>query len=269
MKYEKYTPCKPLAPFVECYFNWEGNVENQEEVQSPPLQYGAIVVNYGDPSWAYQHSEDPTLVPDAFVCGLFTSNYHRRLSGKIGMAGIVLKGTAIHNLFGVRMSHLVNNRMQLDLLIGVEETTHLMQAIKNCPNAAERINSLEQLLLPRIQEARHRASIIDEILDYIVTDGGKVTIEDVAIKFNVSKRYIEKHFLEKVGVSPKFYSRIVRFSKVMYDVLYKKMTDWQDVVFEHGFHDQSHLAKEFIEFNQMNPSEYFEKHREMTRYVKR
>ena len=37
---------------------------------------------------------------------------------------------------------------------------------------------------------------------------------------------------------------------------------------EYGFHDQSHLVKEFMEFNQMNPSRYHMLHRELTRFVK-
>src|SRR5687768_2311109 len=120
MRYLKFKPAELLTQFIECYFIWEGEAHEQIEVQSPPNCFGAIVFNYGDPTWAYQNSSDLLAVPDSFICGLFTSNFRRVLRGKIGMAGIVFKPTSIHNIFGVRMSTLVNSRMPLDLLIGLD-----------------------------------------------------------------------------------------------------------------------------------------------------
>lgn len=79
---------------------------------------------------------------------------------------------------------------------------------------------------------------------------------------------MEKKFLEKVGVSPKFYARIKRFVSLSKEVAYNENFNWQDIVFEYGFHDQSHLVKEFMEFNQMNPSDYHLKHKELIRFVK-
>ena len=51
-------------------------------------------------------------------------------------------------------------------------------------------------------------------------------------------------------------------------VAYSKNFDWQEIVFENGLHDQSHLIKEFIEFNQMSPTDYYAQHNELIRFVK-
>src|SRR3990170_1579171 len=198
MRYLKFKPAKSLTPFIECYFIWEGEAPEQIEVQSPPNCFGAIVFNYGDPTWASQNSSDLLTVPASFICGLFTSNFRRVMKGKIGMAGIVFKVTAIHNIFGIRMSTLVNSRMPLDLLIGAD---------------AEKLS--ESIHLESTDEAR-----------------------------------------------------IKRFGTLSNRVAHATTIDWQDVVFENGLHDQSHLVKEFKEFNKMNPSEYHQNHNEMTRFVK-
>jgi AraC-like DNA-binding protein len=93
-------------------------------------------------------------------------------------------------------------------------------------------------------------------------------VEAVATHLKISRRYLEKKFLEKVGVSPKFYARIKRFGNLSNKIAHNIKIDWQEIVMEYGFHDQSHLVKEFIEFNQMNPSQYHSVHRELTRFVK-
>jgi AraC-like DNA-binding protein len=267
MRYQKFPPVAALRPFVECYFVWEGEVLKKTEVQSPPNCFGAIVFNYGDPSWAYQHTSPVTPVPDAFVCGLFTSNYHRVLKGKIGMVGIVFKPSAVHNFFNLRMSNLVNSRMPLNLLIG-KDADALLVSIQKESTDEERIKQLEDFVLLRLPEAKKRLSIIDEAIDYIDENKGAILVDEVSNHLKISRRYLEKQFLEKVGVSPKFYARIKRFGILSNKVAHSEKIDWQDVVLESGLHDQSHLSKEFLEFNHMNPSDYHQHHHEMTRFLK-
>lgn len=268
MRYQKFPPAPELQPFVECYFIWEGEVSEVLEVQSSPICLGAIVFNYGAQTWARQNSKELQFVPDAFVCGLFTSTFHRILKGKIGMAGIALRSSAVHNIFGIKASTLVNNRMSLDLIPGIN-INPILAGIKGASEDDQRIRILEEFIRPYLTPAKKRLTIIDEAVVFIDHHRGINTVDEVAAHFKISRRYLEKQFLEKVGVSPKFYSRMRRFNSVLYKVIYKNETNWQDVVFENGLHDQSHLAKEFLEFNKMNPTDYKQNHKEMTRFVKR
>jgi AraC-like DNA-binding protein len=267
MRYKKFSPASELKDLVECYFIWEGDAVEKTDVQSPPNCFDAIVINFAEPTWAYQHSTELSLVPDVFICGLFTSNYHRVLQGKIGMAGIVLKPTAVHNMFGTRMSTLVNSRMPLELMLG-ERAFELRQSIIDAKGDEERTALLEKLILDVSHEFKSRISVIDEVVEVIDQHKGSITVDELATRFGVSRRYLEKQFLVKVGVSPKFYARLKRFADVSKRVAHSKTIDWQDVVDENGFHDRSHLTKEFLEFNKMNPSEYHQKHQELSRFVK-
>lgn len=268
MHYRKFPPPIDLAPFVDCYFEWEGNALERTEVQTPPSARGAVVFNYGDPTTAYQHREPEQPVPDAFVCGLFTSNFRRVLHGRIGMFGIVFHAGSLHNLFGLRMSNLVNSRMPLDFLVG-ERATLLLKSVKEAPDGNQRSEIASEWLRPFIAEGQQRISIIDDAIDFVVSKDGMVTIEEVAEHFKISKRYLEKQFLIKVGVSPKFFARLRRFAKLSLKVAYSDSVDWMSLATEAGFHDQSHMVKEFLEFNGQTPADYLENHLEMTRFVKK
>jgi AraC-like DNA-binding protein len=268
MRYQKFPPADELQSFVECYFIWEGEARECLDVQSPPSSFTAMVFNYGDQYEAYQNSAARSAVPKAFVCGLFTSNYHLVLKGKIGMAGIVFRPSALHNFFGIRMSQLVNSRMPLEFLLQ-DKAQWLSTHIKAALNDEGRIKVLEGYVLSHLPDARARLSIIDESLELIDHHKGSISVEAIANQLKISRRYLEKKFLEKVGVSPKFYARIKRFGLLSNKVAHSEKVDWQDVVFENGYHDQSHLVKEFLEFNKMNPSDYHLKHNELIRFVKR
>ena len=267
MRYQKFQPTDALRTFVVCYFIWEGEAAEGLHVQSPPNSYSSIVFNYADPYKAAQHNNAPATVPRAFVSGQFTTNYTLSLQGKIGMTGVVLKPTALYNFFGVRMSELVNARVSLSFLPGLPEDI-LWTAVKNQSSDEGRIKVLEELVLSYVTVAKSNLTIIDEAVDYIDACKGCVSVEAVANHMKISRRYLEKKFLEKVGVSPKFYSRIKRFGNLSNKIAHHEKIDWQEIVEEYGFHDQSHLVKEFMEFNRMNPTRYHLLHQELTRFVK-
>lgn len=267
MRYQKFQPAASLQSFIECYFVWKGDAAAGMSVQSPPNSFCSIVFNYGDSYLATQQNTIPVQVPRAFVSGQFTSNYTLELKGTISMAGIVLKPCTIHNFFAVRMSELVNSRVPLSFLPGLPEDI-LWSAVKGQATDEGRIKILEELMLSYLNVGKSNLSIIDEAVDYIDSCKGCVSVEAVAVQLKISRRYLEKKFLEKVGFSPKFYARIKRFGNLSNKIAHNPKIDWQEIVQEYGFHDQSHLVKEFMEFNRMNPSQYHLLHREMTRFVK-
>ena len=267
MRYQKFPPKSELLPFVECYFIWEGDAPNGLKVQSPPSGFCSMVFNYGDPFFASQNNATPLEVPKAFLSGQFTANYSLELKGTIGVAGIVLKPCTVHNIFGSRMSELVNSRINLSFFPGLPVDI-LWTAVKNESADDGKIRILEQLMSSYVPIAKSNISIIDEAVEYIDSCHGCISVEAVARHLDISRRYLEKKFLEKVGVSPKFYARIKRFAALSNKIAHQESIDWQQIVLEYDFHDQSHLVKEFMEFNQMNPSQYHSLHQELSRFVK-
>jgi len=263
----EFLPIPTLQPFVECYFIWKGDASMGMQVQSPPNAFCSMVFNYEDPYMASQSNGSPMEIPKAFLSGQFTANYTLELNGRIGVAGIVLKPCTVHNIFGSRMSELVNSRVALSFFPGLPVDI-LWSAVKNESSDEGKVKILEELMMSYLPVAKSNISIIDEAVEYIDTCKGCISVEAVAAELNISRRYLEKKFLEKVGVSPKFYARLKRFGSLSNRIAHQEKIDWQQIVVEYDFHDQSHLVKEFMEFNQMNPSQYHSLHRELTRFVK-
>jgi AraC-like DNA-binding protein len=268
MLYKKFQPAKELIPYVDCFFVWENGTNENLLVQSPPTGFNALVFNYSDPYWAFMHEDKKLEVPLAFASGQFTGNYHLELKGQIGMIGIVLKASSLYNFFGLNMVSMVNRRLGLEEFLG-EAGNKIHLKIKNVSTTEERIKILEDFLSGYLEAAKPILSIIDEAIDFIDQKNGMLTIDEVLSQFKISRRYLEKKFLEKIGISPKLYARIKRFSYLSNKVVHNQDVDWQDIVFENGFHDQSHLAKDYKAFNQMNPSEYYQKHKELIRFIKK
>jgi AraC-like DNA-binding protein len=246
----------------------EDQLDEELVVQSPPNGFNAMVFTCGHSYKAFQGPEDAQEVPKAFLSGQFTSNYHLVLKGNVRIAGIVFRATALHNLFGLRMSNLVNNRMPLHYILE-QQADLLYEAVKLAEDTNARADVLFNFLLRRIEESPLKLNAADEAVLIIDRQKGNITVKEVAEELHVSQRTLEKWFLEKVGISPKLYCRIKRFAVLSNIVAHKEKVDWQEILFEAGFHDQSHLIKEYLDFNKMNPAEYHQKHHEASRFVKK
>lgn len=107
------------------------------------------------------------------------------------------------------------------------------------------------------QFIRHQqldVSYVSHACKLIEANQGILPIEQLTQSMRLSKRVLEYHFREKVGVSPKLYSRIVRFNALFHKIKNDRVSDWQELSFRYNYFDQSHLIKEFKYFSGNSPS---------------
>ena len=71
-----------------------------------------------------------------------------------------------------------------------------------------------------------------------------------------SERYVERVFLEKMGVSPKYYSKMVQMRQAVNLVMEKGDRQLTDIVYEKGHYDAPHFNKDFKRFLKMNPKTF-------------
>lgn len=92
----------------------------------------------------------------------------------------------------------------------------------------------------------------------------QLKIEPVAHFNKVLEAYpkTQKHlidlFKKHVGITPKYYQRILRFNDIMQRIQHKQKVAWTDIAYNCGYSDQSHFIKEFKHFSGFNPQEFIE-----------
>ena len=75
---------------------------------------------------------------------------------------------------------------------------------------------------------------------------------------DLSERTIQLRFKKYLGYSPKELLRFTRFKKVINRILQKENhnVDWYGLVDEFGYHDQSHLIKDFHHYLGTTPLKF-------------
>ncbi|MCU6340012.1 helix-turn-helix domain-containing protein, partial [Enterobacter quasiroggenkampii] len=94
--------------------------------------------------------------------------------------------------------------------------------------------------------------------EQIICSSGSRRMSDLSQHTGYSSRYIAKVFHEYVGMSPKLFSRIVRFQHVLDALLRSNYEGVMEEMMELGYYDQNHFIKEFKEFSSFTPKKYME-----------
>jgi AraC-like DNA-binding protein len=267
LSYQKYCPPPIFEPFIVCYYELTYTQNETQIIQSPPSGYSAIIFNLGDPYAVRIAAEkDFQTLPDCILAGQQTKNYRIRLSGAVRQVGVVFKPTAIATLFDFSMRTIVNKRINLDALLG-DQAGVLYASLKTAMDVAERIDILNTFFATKIDGHEKRVNVADMAAELILKNTGNITVEHLMDELCVSRRHLERKFLEKTGLTPKQYCRIVRMAPISNQVAHAARVDWQDMVFQGGFHDQNHFIKDFKALNELSPARYLQEHAELTRLL--
>jgi AraC-like DNA-binding protein len=184
------------------------------------------------------------------------------------MAGIVFKPSAVATLFRVPMPECTNCRIPLDALLG-PTAPELAEKLAEAGDFRQKVAVLEGFLLDHIRRQPFTIDLGDHAADIILERKGIVSVQDLADELGVNRRQLERKFMSKVGLSPKYYARVKRISYVCSLLVGEKNLDWQDAISQGGYYDQSHFIKDFQEFVRQNPSLYYKGHNELINFLKK
>ncbi len=270
MFYQKFNPRQELSPYIECYYIWESDSETDIplKVESPPPAFTSIVFNYGDDYCVSSFKTKEQKVPKQFIVGQHTRSYTLYLDGKIGMAGIVFKPTGIAALLQVPMFALTEERIDLSVFVPSEIVGDVSTKVMNAPNAQQKIFTVEEFIYFFYLKNKPIPDVIDKAANLIVERNGLINIDALCKELFITRRQLERKFLQKVGISAKYYSRLRRFGYICMQIAGKKEVDWQDLYFGSDFCDQSHFIKDFTEFTGRSPTEYLATNQELIHYLK-
>jgi AraC-like DNA-binding protein len=202
----------------------------------------------------------PGPAPRFIIAGQGTK-YHKQAipKGIYRYVYVVFKPFGAYRLLNFKQNTIVDGYASIPDIFGdkVNGLCYALEASKNSPD--EIIKLLEGWLLQQLLQNPTPVKM-DEVIkacQLIEESNGSKTMIDLCQETGMSKSSIERHFLEKVGVSPKMYSRIIRFNSAYQTIQSGKYQNWQDVVYQYNFYDQAHFIKDFKSFFNRTPAEVY------------
>ena len=157
-----------------------------------------------------------------------------------------------YRFFQISFNDIKNQIHPLTDILGTV-AKQLEEQISNVVSVEGKVNVLQQFLLKQFT-LQAEDSIFEYCVAKINSSKGKITIKELEKKTGYSSRWLNMKFKEKLGISPKNLSTIIRFNQYYNAVANNNEMDFMQNAFYDHYYDQSHFLKEFKRFTGLSHS---------------
>lgn len=165
---------------------------------------------------------------------------------------LMLMPGGMYRLLGFSLQEMVDGDFDARLILGaaIDELLEQMMEAKT----DDGIHQVLQAYLLGKLSCLKSALPFDRAISELVSHSGNLSVDFVAAQSCLSPRQFERRALERLGLSPKFYARLIRFSHAYKYKESNPQASWIDIAGRCGYYDQMHLIREFKYFAGINPS---------------
>ncbi len=218
-----------------------------------PDGYPEIIFHYADP-YKIKIDDDWKIQGHNLLAGQLSKFIHLKNTGKTGMFAIKFQPWAIAALFNFKMDKIVDKVISLPKNIQTILAPVSAIAIFKTPFEKKRL-MIESFFSDFIEKRPSKKVFVRQATEKIIHSKGNISASEIANLLIINERTLQRNFKNDIGLSVKFYGRIIRLSSLFEKVKSGKI-NWTQITYISGFYDQSHFIKNFTEFTGEKPSAY-------------
>ncbi len=257
MSHLSIVPSHPaLRPYVKAF--WFLHFQNKETVKPPPLSATPIP----EQCLYFYPREKPYLLTtqgeilhgkSSMVMGQGTASSKLFLPQDYVMFKVLFQPGGFYRLFGTPMTLFVGNAEEGPVVLG-NDFKEVQERIEEAVDFKTMVGIAENYLFKKVNQVKIGVQPIDQVFQH--SQWHLQTLDQMAQAACLSSRQFERNFLPRIGVSPKFYSRLIRFNMAMKIKQKEPQLSWMHIAFQSGYYDHMHLLRDFKQFTDSVPSHF-------------
>jgi AraC-like DNA-binding protein len=257
MNYQEIRPGSRLSQHVKCYYVYESALSASFEDTVFPSGCVEIIFNLGAGSWQTAVNDVFVTTPAIELWGQIIRPLSIRSVGKNTMLGIRFLPHAAACFLKENIESFNNQVMDFTDLSG-NAVRVLHSKLLETSALDKRIALLEDFLLNSLSNSEktyRKMAVVNNVMQELKQEDFFDNIENVASRYGITSRYLQKIFLQYTGLTPKLYSKINRFQNSL-RLVAQKDASLSSIAYDCGYFDQSHFIREFKSFTGLTPSGY-------------
>jgi len=269
MKFHEFQPeAADLQNHILQYIFIEETVNEKKPYLLPPNGIPGLVIQFKETKSLLKLGEEDAIPsPRAFVVGIYKNKLTRIHLGEVGIMCILFKPTSIFHLFGISCKTF-SQKVVTSINEVVNDTyDEMVKRIVEASSYEDKITIFEAFISKQFVLTNTKFNMIDDIAKEIFYNNGIIKLNDMLAKYKISRRWMEKGFAERVGVTPKYYQELLRFNHVIRLLRNSNKHDWGKIIVECGFYDHPHLIKQFRKFSNTSPKLLMEQENDLMDYL--
>ncbi|MTI20403.1 AraC family transcriptional regulator [Fulvivirga sp. RKSG066] len=166
---------------------------------------------------------------------------------------VQLKPYGFYKLAKTPMYLLKNSMAHCDLFFSASELNELCEKLQSEHTPTKIFATLEDFFSEKIDDQN-----IDQRVSYglDLLNSTQLSMDELSSRLCLSNRGLHKLFTQQVGISPKYYQKIVRFNKLANAIASEPDKSLTSLSHKVGYFDQAHSIKDFKYFADMSPIQY-------------
>lgn len=248
-------PPTPLQPYVREYVGWVERATTSIRRRELPTDQVPVIINLGSrigivdptrPDGVQSFGSFTTGAYDTFVL-VETSGHSEALQVNLSLLGARV-------LLGRGFGDLRNQVVALDDLFGAA-ALRLEDELHEATTWDARFALVDRALLARLAAASEVSPEVRHAWGRLSASHGRIPIHALVEEIGCSPRRLISRFHDELGLTPKTFGRILRFSQVVRLVKRGQPMRLTDVALACGYYDQAHLNRECRVFAGLTPGE--------------
>lgn len=157
----------------------------------------------------------------------------------------------LHRLMGISLSEMIDSNFDAVDIFG-SEMNEVNARLQEALSFDDIKFIIEQFLLQKVKGLKP-ALPFDTAMKELLHFNGNISIEKIASLSCLSLRQFERKCKDRIGLPPKLFARLVRFSKAYRLRENFPQLSWTNIAYECGYFDQAHFIRDFKEFAGVAP----------------
>lgn len=229
--------------------------EGVDEVVTPypPTPFQSLIFYCSDPVFMSRvGTDDFQQQPISVLLGQQISRVNIKVKRRLCAIRVDFLPGGVFRMLGIPMHELFDE--------GFNSLDFFGPAMKTINEQLQEITSLEEgktlvenFLIKQVADSRDILPF-DHAMRMLLNNSGNMAIEKVASISCLSTRQFERKCHERIGMNPKLYARILKFSKAYRMHESRPELSWIKIAHEAGYYDQMHMIRDFKVFAGVNPS---------------
>jgi AraC-like DNA-binding protein len=249
-------PQSPLRGFIERFWYWKGHTVSHSLERVLPTATVELVIDLGS-----------ARTSKSVISGPRSQSSIIRRTAQDELLGIHFKPGGAFPFLRLPLGELHNIHIGIDDLWGEEQASQLLYLLHQAGRTERRFQILEAWMMKATSRPLNHHTAVTFALPELKRSLNP-SMSQVAAKVNLSQRRFIQVFSNEVGLTPKLFSRIQRFNRVLRSAAFSDDVDWLDIAMSFGYFDQAHLIHDFREFSGLTPTEYLGLRTEHLRHVR-
>jgi AraC-like DNA-binding protein len=234
-------PSAALEPWIEHFWSVAWDLRGQPPFLQETLPHPSVHIVFQPEG--------------ARVVGVVTGKFGYRLEGEGWVFGVRFRPGSFYPVVRTPVAHFTDRVVPLAELFG-DAGTAWAEATYAAADDPARVALAERFLLARLPAWDETLPLIHQMVDRIRTDAEVRKVEDLAERFHLAKRSVQRLFHQYVGTGPKWVIQRYRLHEAAEKLAGPDPVEWTALALELGYFDQAHFIKDFKSIVGRTPAEY-------------